>query len=70
MTKEIRSEENMKEANIEKILQKYDGAITGLQDLTGDEYPSWFFYIFANQLSYLLDTNPEVAISEKGIKIR
>lgn len=55
----------MTKAKIEEILQKYNGNIIGLQDLTGGKYPSGLFYILANNLSYLLDTNPEVVISEK-----
>lgn len=60
----------MTKVKIEKILQKYDGTIIGLQDLTGNKYPSGLFYILANHLSYLLDTNPEVTISAKGVEIR
>lgn len=58
----------MTKAKIAKILQKYDGTITGLQDLTGDKYQSGLFYILANRLRYLLETNPDVIISEKGVK--
>lgn len=60
----------MAKANIEEILQKYDGTITGLRDLTGGKYPSWLFYILANRLSYLMDTNPEAVISVKGVEMR
>ena len=52
---------------LNKILQKYDGLITGVQDLTGGEDPSNLFYLLANHLSYLLDPNPEKVISAKGI---
>lgn len=52
---------------LEAILQKYDGVITGLQDLTADESPSRLFYILANKLSYLLDNDPETAILVKDI---
>lgn len=55
---------------LNKILQKYDGVITGPNDLTGGEDPSKLFYFLANHLSYLLDINPENAISEKGVERR
>lgn len=55
---------------LNKILQKYDGVITGPNDLTGGEDPSRLFYLLANHLSYLLDINPENVISEKGVERR
>lgn len=60
----------MTKAKIGRILQKYEGTITGLQDLAGGKDPSGLFYILANHLSYLLDTNPEAVISAKGIEMR
>lgn len=57
-----------KEAKIEKIVQKYEGTITGLQDLTGGSSPSKLFYILANHFSYLMDINPEVAVLVRDIK--
>lgn len=50
-----------------KILQKYDGLITGPNDLTGGDEPSGLFYFLANHLSYLVDPDPEKVISAKGI---
>ena len=44
--------------------------ITGLQDLTAGDSPSALFYILADKLSYLLDTNAEITISPKGVKRR
>ena len=35
-------------SRLQKILQKYDGEITGLKDLTGDDPPSILFYILDN----------------------
>lgn len=55
---------------LHKILQKYDGVITGPNDLTGGEMPSSLFYFLANHLSYLLDPNPEKVISAKGVARR
>lgn len=56
--------------NIETILRKYDGTITGLQDLSGDAPPSQLFYFIANNMSYLLDPDPEVAITENSVRWR
>lgn len=55
------------EIKLERILQKYDGVITGLQDLTAGEAPSKLFYILADKLSYLLDNDPDKAILAKDI---
>lgn len=55
---------------LDAIIQKYDGVITGLQDLTGDKPPSKLFYILANHLRYVLDSDPETAISAKGVERR
>lgn len=52
---------------LENILKKYSGVITGLSDLTAGEAPSGLFYILANKLDYLLDNDPEKAILTKDI---
>ena len=62
-------EDRMK-PKLDSILQKYDGVITGLEDLTGGNPPSALFYILANHLRYVLDNDPEIAISEKGMARR
>lgn len=56
------------EDKLEKILKKYDGVITGLQDLTADKPPSKLFYILADKLDYLLSNDSEKAILAKDIK--
>lgn len=56
------------ENKLKKILQKYDGVITGLQDLTAGDAPSRLFYILADKLDYLLDNDAEKAILDKDIK--
>lgn len=55
---------------LDKIVLQYNGLITGLQDLTANEEPSKLFYFLARYMRYLLDTEPDIAISEKGIKRR
>ena len=62
--------ERYKDKKIEKILDKAGDNITGLVDLTGDKEPSMLFYLLADKLLYLLDTNPEATISKKGIELR
>lgn len=57
-------------SKLESILHKYDDVITGLNDLTGGKPPSRLFYILANYLDYMLDNDPEAAISAKGIERR
>lgn len=55
---------------LQKILQKYDGEITGLKDLTGDDPPSILFYILGNCMSYLLNPDAEAVITEKSVRWR
>lgn len=59
-----------KQRKIDTILKKYDGVITGLNDLTAGDPPSTLFYILADKLSYLLDTDERIAINPKGVKRR
>lgn len=68
MTESIKNPKS--EQNLHKILQKYNGVITGQNDLTGGVPPSFLFFVLANYLSYLLDPAPERVISEKGIELR
>ena len=55
---------------LHRVLQKYDGLITGPNDLTGGETPSGLFYLLADQLNYLLNPDPEKVISAKGVARR
>ena len=55
---------------LERILRKYEGNITGPNDLTGGDPPSKLFYILADRMSYLLDNKPESIITEKGLAFR
>lgn len=59
-----------KQQKIDAILKKYGDMITGINDLTAGDPPSALFYILADKLSYLLDADPETAISPKGVKRR
>lgn len=60
----------MRNKRLEKILNKYDGLITGPNDLTGGETPTALFYILADKLSYLMNPDPEVCLSAKGVERR
>lgn len=53
---------------IRSLLKRYDGVITGLQDLIGDDSPSVLFYILARHMSYLL--NPQEIITDRNIQWR
>ena len=59
-----------KQQKIDAILKKYDGMITGLNDLTAGDPPSDLFYILADKLSYLMDADENIAINPKGVKRR
>lgn len=61
---------SLRQRKIDGILKKYDDMITGIQDLTAGDPPSALFYILADKLSYLLDTDAEIAIGPKGVKCR
>lgn len=61
---------SLKQRKIESIVKKYDGMITGLQDLTAGKPPSALFYILADKLSYLLDADAKVAVNAKGVARR
>lgn len=62
--------EGGKKAKLDSIMQKYDGAIAGLEDLSGDKPPSRLFYIIANHLRYVLNNDPKSVISAKGVERR
>lgn len=55
---------------IQKIIEKYGDNITGIRDLTGDAEPSALFYLLADKLSYLLETDVDKVISQGGVSIR
>lgn len=55
---------------IHKIIEKYGDNITGIRDLTGDAEPSALFYLLADKLSYLLETDADKVISQGGVSIR
>ena len=59
-----------KQQKLDAILKKYDGVITGLNDLTAGDPPSALFYILADKLSYLMDADANIAINPKGIARR
>ena len=55
-----------------KILEKYDNCLTSFEDMIGDnnEDMSKLFYLINKKYLYLLDNNPEVAITVKDIEFR
>lgn len=55
---------------IDTILKKYNGKITGLNDLTAGDPPSALFFLLADKLSYLLSHDEMEAISPKGVAFR
>lgn len=61
---------SLRQQKIDAILKKYGNMITGLNDLTAGDPPSALFYVLADKLSYLLDVDPKIAISSKGVKRR
>lgn len=52
------------------IIKKYDGMITGSQDLTAGNPPSALFFFLADKLSYLLTADAETAVTPEGIERR
>ncbi len=60
----------MFEKKLNKILLKYNGIITGVNDLTAGAKPSLLFYFLADHLRYLLDNDPPKVVSAKGITWR
>lgn len=62
--------DDYKEKKLKKIIEKTGNNITGIRDFTAGEKPSLLFYFLADKLNYLLDNNPQVAISKTGVKIR
>lgn len=63
-------EENIKKQRYEQIIANFEDLISSPTDLTGGKDPSIFFYIFANKLKYLLENDPDLAISKEGVLIR
>ncbi len=59
-----------KQQKLEAILKKYNGVITGLEDLVGAIPPSSLFFLLADRLSYLLDLDEKIAINPQGVKRR
>lgn len=53
--------------NLDRILSKYDGLITGPSDMLAGKPASSLFYLLADKLSYLMDVDPEKTISQKGV---
>lgn len=61
---------SLKQQKIDAIMKKYEGIITGPQDLTAGDPPSALFFLLADKLSYLLTADTESAISPKGVERR
>ena len=57
---------------LEKIIEKYNDCLLSKQDLIGDNNQdmSKLFYLINKRFLYLLDNNPNIAITEKDIEIR
>lgn len=60
----------LKEKKLLEIEKRLEGKITSIDDLIAGEDPTLLFYILADSLDYLLDSDPEKTISKKGIKAR
>ena len=58
------------EEKLENILRKYDSNIGSIQDLIGDDEPSKLFFWLANKFYYLLDNDPDKALSKTSAKNR
>lgn len=58
------------EQKFKKILSRYGDMITSPNDLTAGEPPSLLFWLLADKLSYLMDADPVVAVSRKGVDLR
>ena len=56
--------------NFKRVKEKYANHIETLRDLYGDEEPSSLFWFLTNVFSYLLEDDPDKALSLKGAKIR
>lgn len=61
---------SLRQDKLNAILKKFDGTITGQTDLAADKPPSALFYILADRLSYLLDTDGASMIDPRGIRYR
>lgn len=59
-----------KDEKMKKILSYYSDRINGVQDLIGDDPPAILFYLLGEKFSYLMDDDPEVVISERGVEAR
>lgn len=60
----------MTEKTINRIVQKYNNNITGINDLLGDSPPSALFGILANVFSYVLSNDVSDVISPLGVQAR
>ena len=60
----------IKDKQLEKIIDLYGEKIKGINDIKGDEEPTFLFYIMAKKLDYLLENDPEACISEQGVRLR
>ena len=56
----------------QEILEKYADVINGIEDLLGDGYDdmSTLFYLVNRHYLHWMDSNPDIAVSEKEIKTR
>ena len=59
-----------KEKQLKKIIEKTGNNITGIKDFTAGENPSLLFYLLGDKFNYLLDNNPQTAISKTGVILR
>lgn len=62
--------EKWKNKQLEKIIEKSGENITSIKDFTASDEPSLLFYILADKLNYLLDNNPDIALSKEGVMLR
>lgn len=55
---------------LDEIIELYGDKISNINDLTGGDKPTVLFYFLAKNLRYLLEDEPELTLSAKGIEIR
>ena len=57
---------------LDELIEKYADSLLSKEDLIGDGYDdmSKLFYLVNKKFLYLLDNNPEVAVTEKDIEFR
>ena len=60
----------MKKKTIEEIEELYSDKIVDIKDLVGDQGPSKLFYTLIDKLGFLLDENPELVLSKRGVEVR